>query len=123
MANIISGQIICINQTQPIPSKKGGDTFYKREFAIKALRYDQNDGSASLNEYNTPMLEVQGFENCKGLDAFKVGEFVKVKFVLEGRSYANADGNTKYFTTARALSLEQINVDLKASENNGNLPF
>ena len=114
MANILSGQIIAIGQTQTIPSKNGGNPLIKREFVIRALRFNPNDGTPELSQYNTPILEFNGQDNVTVLDGFRVGECVKVEFSVEGRSVQNQDGSVKYFDTVRAYRIERINVSLPA---------
>jgi hypothetical protein len=113
MANIISGQIIAIDkEPKVIPSKNGGNPFYKREFVITALRFNPNDATPELNEKNTPIIEFQGQEPCKLLDAFHLGDVVKVSFNVGGRRVVNNDGTAKYFNTLRAYSIEKMNVKL-----------
>lgn len=111
MANIISGRIIGIGQTQTIPSTKGGNPLIKREFVLQTLRFNPNDGTPELDEYNTPVLEVRGQDNCNMLDKFRVGMFVKVAFALEGRK-TNKEGAVRFFNTARAYSIEEMQVSL-----------
>lgn len=118
MANIISGRIIRIDETQTIQSTKGGNPLIKREFILQALRFNPNDGTPELDEYNTPVLEVRGQDNCNMLDKFKVGMCVKVAFVLEGRKIINKEkekekeGAVRFFNTARAYRIEEMKVSL-----------
>lgn len=119
MANIISGQIIMLDEkAKQIQGKNGGNPLIKREFAIRALRFNPNDGTPELSEYNTPILEFQGQEPCKVLDQFKVGDVVKVSFAVEGRSAKNQDGSVKYFNTLRAYGIEKMNVQLAKPAGN-----
>ena len=111
MANSISGQILAIGQTQKIEPKNGqGNALIKREFVIRALRFNPDDGTPELSEYNTPILEINGEDKVGVLDNFKVGDCVKVEFVLEGRSVVNQDNTVKYFNTARAYRIEKLNI-------------
>lgn len=112
MANIISGKIIGIGQTQTIQSSKGGNPLIKRELVLQTLRFNPNDGTPELDEYNTPVLEVRGQDNCNMLDKFKVGMCVKVAFVLEGRKTTNQEGAVRFWNTARAYSIEELRVSL-----------
>lgn len=120
MANIISGKIIGIGQTQTIQSTKGGNPLIKREFILQALRFNPIDGTPELDEYNTPILEVRGQDNCNMLDKFKVGMCVKVAFALEGRKITNKEkekekeGAVRFFNTARAYRIEEMQVSLPA---------
>lgn len=112
MANIISGKIIRIDETRTIPNTKGGNPIIKREFILQALRFNPIDGTPELNEYNTPVLEVRGQDNCNMLDQFRVGMFVKVAFALEGRMTMNQEGAVRFWNTARAYSIEELQVSL-----------
>lgn len=112
MANIISGKIIGIGQTQTIQSTKGGNPLIKREFILQALRFNPIDGTPELDEYNTPILEVRGQDNCNIIDKFKVGMCVKVAFALEGRKITNKEGAVRFWNTARAYSIEEMRVSL-----------
>lgn len=112
MANIISGKIIGIGQTQTIQSTKGGNPLIKREFILQALRFNPIDGTPELDEYNTPILEVRGQDNCNMLDNFRVGMCVKVAFALEGRKTTNKEGAVRIWNTARAYSIEELRASL-----------
>ncbi len=112
MANIISGKIIGIGQTQTIPNTKGGNPLIKRELVLQTLRFNPNDGTPELDEYNTPVLEVRGQDNCDMLDKFKVGMCVKVAFALEGRKKTNKEGVVSIWTIARAYRIEEMQVSL-----------
>lgn len=122
MANIISGKIIGIGQTQTIQSTKGGNPLIKREFILQALRFNPIDGTPELDEYNTPILEVRGQDNCNMLDKFRVGMCVKVAFALEGRKITNKEkekekeGAVRFFNTARAYRIEEMRVSLPEAE-------
>ena len=116
MANIISGKIIGIGETQTKTSTKGGNPLIKREFVLQTLRFNPNDGTPELDEYNTPVLEVRGQDNCNMLDKFRVGMFVKVAFSLEGRKTTNKNGEENIWTTARAYSIEEMRVSLPEAE-------
>ena len=114
MANYISGRIEMIGQTQQIASKKqGGQTLIKREFVIRALRFNPEDGTPELSQYNTPIFEINGQDNVGVLDQYKVGECVKVQFSLEGTSIVDEQTKqTKYFNRVRAYRIERLNVSL-----------
>ena len=115
MANVISGQIIAIGQTQRIAPKSGqGNTLVKREFVIRALRFNPDDGTPELSEFNTPNLEINGEDKVGVLDGFKVGDVVKCNITIEGRSYEDANHNMRYFNSVRATRIEKLNVQLAA---------
>lgn len=112
MANLLSGQIIAIGQTQTIASKNGGNPLVKREFVIRTLRFNPNDGTPELSERNTPILEINGQDNVTVLDGFRPGDVVKVEFTIEGRSYEDQNHQVKYFNSVRAYRVEKLNVRL-----------
>lgn len=115
MANSISGQILAIGQTQKIEPKNGqGNALIKREFVIRALRFNPDDGTPELSEYNTPILEINGEDKVGVLDGFKVGDCVKVNIAIEGRAYEDANHNRRVFNSVRATRVEKINVQLPA---------
>lgn len=111
MANYITGKIGIINPTQKITSKNG-NSIVKRDFVIRALRFNPDDGTPELSEYNTPIIEINGEDRVGMLDNVKVGDVVKVAFVIEGRSVKNQDGSFKFFNSVRATRIEKLNVTL-----------
>ncbi len=113
MANLISGQILAIGQTQTIAPKNGqGNALIKREFVIRAMRFNPEDGTPELSDTNTPILEINGENKVGMLDGFKVGDVVKVGIAIEGRSYEDQNHNVRYFNSVRALRIERLNVNL-----------
>ena len=112
MANILTGKIGIIYPTQTIAAKNGGNSIIKREFVIRALRFNPEDGTPELSKYNTPILEVQGEDKVGILDNFKKGDVVKVYFTVEGRSVKNQDGTFKFFDSIRANRIEKLDVVL-----------
>ena len=112
MANTLTGKIGIIYPTQTIPSKNGGNSITKREFVIRALRFNPDDGTPELSERNTPILEINGEDRVGVLDNFKVGDVVKVNIVVEGRSVKNQDGTYKFFNSVRATRIEKLDVKL-----------
>ena len=122
MANILSGRIEAIFEPQTIASKNGGNPLVKREFVIRALRFNPNDGSPELSERNTPILEIQGQDNVTVLNNFKVGDVVRIEFGVEGRSVTNQDNTTKFFNSVRAYRVEKLNVQLSAPTQNAQQP-
>lgn len=113
MANVLSGQILAIGQTQTIAPKNGqGNTLFKREFVIRAMRFNPEDGTPELSDTNTPILEINGENKVGMLDGFKVGDVVKVGIAIEGRSYEDQNHNVRYFNSVRALRVERLNISL-----------
>ena len=87
-----NGTVIFIGDTQQIK-----DTFRKRAFVVQ------------IGDGNYPQ-EVQ-FEvtkdNCQALDAFKVGDAIRVLFNIRGRGYDKKDGSGKgWFTSLEAWKID-----------------
>lgn len=112
MANILTGKIGIIYPTQTIASKNGGNSIVKREFVIRAIRFNPDDGTPELSERNTPILEVQGQDRVGVLDNFKVGDIVKVSIVVEGRGVKNQDNTYKFFNSIRATRIEKLDITI-----------
>lgn len=113
MANVLSGQILTIGQTQRIEPKSGqGNALVKREFVIRALRFNPEDGTPELSEYNTPILEINGEDKVGVLDGFKAGDCVKVNISIEGRAYEDANHNRKVFNSVRATRVEKLPIQV-----------
>lgn len=98
MANEITGRIIRIGETVQIPSKDGQRTFSRRELTLAEFRFDSRTGERTESD-NKPTLEFGG-EMCRELDKYATGQAVTVAFDLQGTSYTNQQGETKWFTRA-----------------------
>jgi hypothetical protein len=96
MSNTEIGVIIAITPTQEIPKKDGG-TFKKRDLVLQVTRRGRE-----RDFITTPKFEFMG-ERCTELDAWQVGQQVKVTFELEGREY-----NGQYYNTVRAFRVEAV---------------
>lgn len=106
MANQVIGRIFQIGNTEPIKSKDGSKTYYKRELILDATRFDGMTGERGFD--NFPTLEFSG-DKCAELDQFKIGEIVTVSFDLQGMKYEK-DGQTKFFTRVRGYKIERRQV-------------
>jgi len=103
MANEITGRIVRIGETVSIPSKDGQRTFERRELTIAEFRFDPRTGERTESE-NKPTLEF-GREMCKELDKYAAGMAVTVAFDLQGTSYTDRQGETKWFTKANGYRI------------------
>lgn len=103
MANEITGRIVRIGQTVQIPSKDGQRTFERRELTLAEFRFDPRTGERTESE-NKPTLEFGG-EMCRELDNYADGQAVTVAFDLQGTSYTNQQGETKWFTKANGYRI------------------
>ena len=103
MANEITGRIVRIGETVQIPSKDRQRTFDRRELTIAEFRFDPRTGERTESD-NKPTLEFGG-EMCKELDKYAVGQAVTVAFDLQGTSYTDRQGETKWFTKANGYRI------------------
>ena len=120
MANQVIGRIFQIGNTEPIKSKDGSKTYYKRELILDATRFDGMTGERGFD--NFPTFEFSG-DKCSELDQFKVGEIVTVSFDLQGTKYEK-EGQTKFFTRIRGYKVERRQVQQPAPQQIDNdMPF
>ena len=112
MANQVIGRIFQIGNTEPIKSKDGSKTYYKRELILDATRFDGMTGERGFD--NFPTFEFSG-DKCSELDQFKVGEVVTVSFDLQGTKYEK-EGQTKFFTRIRGYKVERRRVQQPAQQ-------
>lgn len=103
MANEITGRIVRIGETVSIPSKDGQRTFERRELTIAEFRFDPRTGERTESD-NKPTLEFGG-EMCKELDKYAAGMAVTAAFDLQGTSYTDRQGETKWFTKANGYRI------------------
>lgn len=103
MANEITGRIVRIGETVQIPSKDRQRTFERRELTIAEFRFDPRTGERTESD-NKPTLEFGG-EMCKELDKYAVGQAVTAAFDLQGTSYTDRQGETKWFTKANGYRI------------------
>lgn len=103
MANEITGRIVRIGETVSIPSKDGQRTFKRRELTIAEFRFDPRTGERTESD-NKPTLEFGG-EMCKELDKYAAGMAVTAAFDLQGTSYTDRQGETKWFTKANGYRI------------------
>lgn len=113
MANEITGRIIRIGETVQIPSKDGQRTFSRRELTLAEFRFDPRTGERTESE-NKPTLEFGG-EMCRELDKYATGQAVTVAFDLQGTSYTNQQGETKWFTRASGYRI-RLRPDLTGAQ-------
>ena len=99
----ISGKVKLINETK----EYGSNGFRKREIVLTTQeQYPQN----ILVEF------IQDRTNL--LDAFNVGDLVKIDINLRGREWTNDKGEIKYFNSIQGWRIEKISVD----DENSSMP-
>ena len=118
MAFELTGKLIVINPTQEITA-----TFKKREFVIETSE------TAGNGQTYTDYIKFQITQNkCDLLDAFVVGQDVKVSFNIKGNKFEK-EGNTNYFTNLNCWKIEGTNqapeqsTPVQNENNNDDLPF
>ena len=80
----LTGKIKVINETQTFGEKK----FRKRELII-----------TTNEQYPQTVLIEFVQDKCDLLNAYKVGQDVKVSINIRGREWVNPEGETKYFNS------------------------
>ena len=92
----ISGKVKLINETK----EYGSNGFRKREIVLTTQeQYPQN----ILVEF------IQDRTNL--LDAFNVGDLVKIDINLRGREWTNDKGEIKYFNSIQGWRIEKVEDD------------
>ena len=95
----ISGKIKLINETK----EYGSNGFRKRELVVTTQeQYPQN----ILVEF------IQDRTNL--LDAFNVGDLVKIDINLRGREWTNDKGEIKYFNSIQGWRIEKVEDDFES---------
>jgi len=110
----LTGTIKVINPTQVVSEK-----FSKREFVIE-----------TQDQYAQVILFQLTQDKCTLLDNVKLGDIVNVSFNLRGKSWVNAQGETKYFNTLEAWKIDVISnapqvakQEVNEEEDDDGLPF
>tara|TARA_R110002167_G_scaffold284737_2_gene489871 strand:+ start:11211 stop:11567 length:357 start_codon:yes stop_codon:yes gene_type:complete len=89
----VQGKLIVKDETKVY----GSNGFKKREFVIETDdKYPQ-----------TIQLELVQ-DKCELLDTIKLGEVIKVSYNLNGRSWTNPQGETKYFNSVQGWKIEKV---------------
>ena len=73
------------------------DRFNKREFVLEL----------SGRHPQLVLFQLTG-KRCADLDAFRVGEKLRVEFSLRGREWTSRQGEVKYFNSLEVSKLERI---------------
>jgi len=87
----ISGRVKFIGQQQQITA-----TFSKRELVV-----------TTEEQYPQHILVEFTQDKCSLLDAFQVGEPVRVSINLRGREWTNPQGETKYFNSIQGWRIDK----------------
>lgn len=101
----VQGIIHSIGET----TEYGNNGFVKREFVIKLTGEGESD-----NYPNHAALELIK-DKCGIMDAYNVGDEIKVQFNLSGRLWSPAGKQEKCFTSLQAWKVEPASADTQAS--------
>ncbi len=95
----ISGKVKLINETK----EYGSNGFRKREIVLTTQeQYPQN----ILVEFIQDRTDL--------LDAYKVGDFVKIDINLRGREWTNDKGEVKYFNSIQGWRIEKVENEFES---------
>jgi hypothetical protein len=95
----ISGKVKLINETK----EYGSNGFRKREIVLTTQeQYPQN----ILVEFIQDRTDL--------LDAYKVGDFVKIDINLRGREWTNDKGEVKYFNSIQGWRIEKVEDEFES---------
>ena len=112
----VAGKIVAIMPTQVVSEK-----FSKREFVVE-----------TPSQYPQQILLQWTQDKCSLLDGLQVGQEIDVHLNIRGRSWANPQGETKYFNTLEAWKIEVLGGTVQAqprqvttptNEEEDDLPF
>ena len=88
-----TGVLIVKNETKEL----GSNGFKKREFVIK-----------TDSQYPQEILIELIQDKCGLIDNYNIGDNIKVSYNLNGRSWVNPQGETKYFNSIQGWRIEGL---------------
>ena len=95
----ISGKVKLINETK----EYGSNGFRKREIVLTTQeQYPQN----ILVEFIQDRTDL--------LDAYNIGDFVKIDINIRGREWTNDKGEVKYFNSIQGWRIEKVEDDFES---------
>ena len=95
----ISGKVKSINETK----EYGSNGFRKREIVLTTQeQYPQN----ILVEFIQDRTDL--------LDAYNIGDFVKIDINLRGREWTNDKGEVKYFNSIQGWRIEKVEDEFES---------
>jgi len=95
----ISGKVKLINETK----EYGSNGFRKREIVLTTQeQYPQN----ILVEFIQDRTDL--------LDAYNIGDFVKIDINLSGREWTNDKGEVKYFNSIQGWRIEKVEDEFES---------
>ncbi len=95
----VTGRVKMVEQTKEV----GSSGFRKRDIVV------------TTDEQYPQHISVQFVQDkCDILDAYKVGDNVKIDINLRGREWTNPQGETVYFNTIQGWRIAKIQADAPA---------
>jgi len=94
MAMNTSGRLHAIFEAQQVTQR-----FRKREFVVEL---------GDNPDYPQYVLFQLTGDRCEHIDAFQVGDEVKLEFNLRGREWTSPQGETKYFNSLEVWKLDKV---------------
>ena len=95
----ISGKVKLINETK----EYGSNGFRKREIVLTTQEQYPQDILVEFIQDRTNLL-----------DAFNVGDLVKIDINLRGREWTNDKGEIKYFNSIQGWRIEKVEDDFES---------
>ncbi|WP_333693152.1 DUF3127 domain-containing protein [Flavobacterium sp.] len=96
----VSGKIKVINAEQQVSA-----SFRKRELVV-----------TTEEQYPQHILIEFTQDKCDLLNAYKVGEPVKVSINLRGREWVNPQGESKYFNSVQGWRIERLQAEAPSQQ-------
>ncbi len=98
----VSGKIKWLDETKTY----GSNGFRKREVVV-----------TTEEQYPQHILVEFIQDRCDLLDAYNVGQAVKIGINLKGREWVNPQGETKYFNSIQGWRIEGVSAEAPAEAN------
>lgn len=104
MAIEVTGKLRAIFETKQVSER-----FTKREFVLELVdgKYPQ-----------TVLFQLSG-DRCASLDAFRVGDDVRLEFNLRGREWRSPQGEVKYFNSLDVWRIERAGEHSRSRRDPG----
>jgi single-strand DNA-binding protein len=107
MAIEVTGKLRAIFETKQVSER-----FTKREFVLEMVdgKYPQ-----------TVLFQLSG-DRCSSLDAFQLGDEVRLEFNLRGREWRSPQGEVKYFNSLDVWRIERAGESSSRSRRDPGVP-
>ena len=92
--------------------------FMLEEFYIDATRFNQQTGEKYSNH-----IKLQNANEKLDLNAVGIGDLVKIEFSINGRFYANSEGEARHSQNMNAYKIEVLKENKDLPELEANIEF